>query len=211
MTRFLALAILSLFVFTSCGNKTETEQQHVSKYYDDGRARPVVAVGTVIDSTSYDLPWSLSEELTHLVQKQLSTNQNIFLASTDEIDEFLTNSDNPFDANVSWMKDRFEPNEFLVFLELINHNELKKDSITNLDMTVRIRIVDVRTKKPRVILQECLKDNYYIAKGSIKEDYQSTVWGSNEYDNSRMGMAHKQLAKDIADRISDYIALSKSR
>lgn len=209
MMRYIAIAILLLVTFVSCNNSTTTST--VSKFYDDGRSRPVVALSTVIDSTSYDIPWSLSEELTHLIKNQLSTNNNLFLSPTAEMESCLTNSDNPFDIDVTWMKDRFEQNEFLVFLELINHNEISKDAITNLDMSLRLRIVDVRGKNPIVILQETVNDNYYIAKGTIKEDYQNTTWGSAEYANSRMGMAHNQLAKEVASRISDYIALSKSR
>lgn len=207
--RYFLVTILSFLVFTSCSDKQS--DNNVSRFYDDGRARPVVAISSVIDSTSYDIPWSLSDELTHLITNQLSTNNNLFLSSTQEMDDSLTNSDNPFDVNIDWMKDRFEKEEFLVFLELLNHNELKKSNITNLDMSMRIKIVDVRGKEPKVILQECINDNYYIAKGSIKEDYQNIIWGSLEYANSRMGLAHKQLAKEITNRISDYIALSKSR
>ncbi|KKL62258.1 hypothetical protein LCGC14_2187020, partial [marine sediment metagenome] len=147
----------------------------------------------------------------YLIKSKLSNNKNLFLSSTEMMDESLTNTDDPFDVNVTWMKDRFDNSEFLVFLELLNHNELKKGTISNLEMSMRIRIVDVRAKEPKVILQECIDDNYYIAKGSIKENYQNTIWGSAEYANSRMGLAHKQLANEISERISDYIALSKSR
>ncbi len=210
MNKYFALAIFTLFLFSSCSNN-QSDNNNVSRFYDDGRARPVVAVSTVIDSTTYDLPWSLSEEFTYLIKNQLANNKNLFLSSTEVMDENLTNADNPFDINISWMKDRFNNSEFLVFLELLNHNELKKANISNLEMSMRLRIVDVRGKEPKIVLQECINDNYYIAKGSIKEDYQNTIWGSAEYANSRMGLAHKQLAKEISNRISDYIALSKSR
>jgi len=208
MMRYIALAIFSFLVFVSCDKSTN---QVTSRFYDDGRSRPIIAVSSVIDSTAYDLPWSLSEEFSQLIKSDLLNHSNLYLSSSDDIDSSLTNSDNPFDIDVSWMKDRFEKNEFLVFLELLKHDEIKKDTITNLDMTMRIRIIDVRSKQPKVILQECLNDNYYIAKGAIKADYQNNVWGSAEYHNSRMDMAHQQLAKQIASRISDYIALAKSR
>ncbi len=208
MMRYITIAIFSFLIFVSC-NKNSNKQ--VSRFYDDGRSRPVIAISSVIDSTSYDLPWSLSEELTQLIKDDLSTNKNIFISSTNEIDESLTNSDNPFDVNIDWMKNRFEQKEFLVFLELLKHDEIKKETFTNLDMTMRLRIVDVRAKEPKIILQECISDHYYIAKGAIKSDYQNVIWGSADYSNSRMSMAHKQLADQIANRISDYIALAKSR
>ena len=67
--RYIAIAILLLVTFVSCNNSTTTNT--ASRFYDDGRSRPVVALSTVIDSTSYDVPWSLSEELTHLIKNQL--------------------------------------------------------------------------------------------------------------------------------------------
>ncbi len=201
----LLLTITSLF-FISCSNNTT-----VSKFYDDGRSKPVIAISSVIDSTTYELPWSLSEEFTHLIKNNLSTHKNIFLSLSDDVDASLTNTDNPFDPDISWMQDKFDTNEFVVFLELIKHNDVAKPNAINLDMSMRLRIIDVRSKKPKIILQECINDNYYISKGSIQTDYQTTTWGSNEYVNSRMNLAHAQLAKEISKRIYDYIALSKSR
>lgn len=209
MMRYIAIAIFSFLFFVSCNNDSTNHQ--VSRFYDDGRSRPIIAISSVIDSTSCEMPWSLSEELTQLIRTNLGTNKNIYISSTEEMDEILTNSDNPFDVNINWMKNRFEQNEFLVFLELLKHEEIKKDTITNLDMSMRLRIIDVRAKEPKIILQECINDNYYVAKGAIKTDYRNVVWGTSEFSNSRMGMAHKQLANQIASRISDYIALAKSR
>ncbi|MFA6118873.1 MAG: CT253 family lipoprotein [Parachlamydiales bacterium] len=207
--RYLISAFFVLIACVSCSN--DTANQQVSRFYDDGRSRANVSVSSVMDSTSYDVPWSLSEEFTQLIKNNLASNKNFYLSSAEAVDSSLTNSDNPFDININWMKDRFENSEFLVFLELIKHDEEKNDNATNLEMTMRIRVVDVRAKEPKIILQECIDDNYYIAKGAIKTDYQNTVWGTDEYVNSRMGMAHNQLANDVAKRISEYIALAKSR
>ena len=206
--RYIAIAIFSLFIFVSCN---DSKNNDISRFYDDGRSRPIVAISSIIDSSSYELPWSLSEELTQSVLTNLCVNKNLFISSTSEMDESLSNSDNPFDVNIDWMKNRFEHKEFIVFLELLKHDEIKGKNHTNLDMAVRLKIIDMRTKEPKVILQECICDNYYITKGSSKSDYQNVVWGSSNYPGSRMGMAHNQLAKQIANRISDYIALAKSR
>jgi hypothetical protein len=211
MLRSTFIVIISAFVLASCSDSSQNDTVTSSKYYDDGRAKPVVAISSIVDSSNYDISWSLSEELSYLLKSKLSKNKNIFLTAPTEIDDVLTNSDNPFDVNINWMKERFQNHEFLVFLELLNHNELVKDNITNLEMSMRVRIIDVRGKEPKIVLQECVNDNYYIAKGSIKEDYQTATWGTLEYANSRMGLAHNQLTKELANRISDYIELSKSR
>lgn len=206
--RYIAIAIFSFLFFVSCNNGTNKQ---VSKFYDDGRARPQVAISSVIDSSSYELPWSLSEEFTNLIKTDLSSNKSVYVASANDVDESLTNTDNPFDVSVDWMKNRFEKNEFIVFLELLKHDEIKKENYSNLEMTMRVRIIDVRAKEPKIVLQESLSDNYYVAKGAIRTDYQNVVWGTSDYSNSRMGMAHQQLASQIANRILDYVVLSKSR
>jgi len=199
------LLILTSIMFVSCDNSTST-----SRYYDDGRSKPVLAINTVIDSTSYDLPWSLSEEFSNMITKNLSTNKNIYINDGETVDKLLA-SENPFTPDISWMKNKFNPNEFVVFLELIKHENQKEKNGTNLGMAMRLRIVDVRSTTPKVVLQESIKDNFFIAKGDFSENYQRVVYGSNEYKTTRMGMAHEHLAKHISDRISDYIALSKSR
>jgi len=76
---------------------------------------------------------------------------------------------------------------------------------------MRIRAVDLRGNKPKVILQELVKDSYYISKNVLHTDYDIIVWGVDEYLSSPMGLAHLSFSKEIAERISDYILLAKSR
>ncbi len=206
--RYIALMCLAFIMF-SCENTTSFT--NVSKFYDDGRARPVVAVTHVVDSTSYDVPWSLSDEFSQLIRDNLANNPNLYLTDQAEIDQLVSSADNPFNPDIAWMKEKFDNNEFVVFLELIKHDDAKSSNVTNLDMSMRVKVVDVRSKEPKILLQETVNDNYYISKGSISSDYSLTTWGSEEFENSRMGMAHKQIAKEITSRISDYISLAKSR
>lgn len=205
--RYLALMILSLMI-VSCSNKNTTT---VSKFYEDGRSRPIVALAPVVDSSSYELPWSLSEEFTSLIRANLSKNKSIFIADSDDVANAITSLDNPFNPDISWMGERFDQNEFVVFLELVKHSNTKVNKATNLDMIMRVKVIDVRGKKPKVVLQENVTDKYYIEKGTYKSDYNNVRWGSREFQESRMGMAHMQLAKDIAARVSEYVSLSKSR
>ena len=209
MNRSILFVLSSALLLMACSS-TKTNQ-NVSKYYDDGRSRPVVGISSVIDSTSYELPWSLSEEFTTLVRNNLSKNTKLFLSSVDDVDVALSSTDNPFGKDISWMGSRFDDNEFIVFLELIKHDDIAKSNAKDLDMSIRVRIIDVRSKNPKIVLQEVLKDTYNIEKGSYVSDYRKNYWGSQEYDNSRMALAHKQLANQVAQRISEYISLSKSR
>ena len=192
-------------------------QDSTTRYHEDGRAKPVVAVASMIDTTSFDAPWSLSEELTTMVVERVGRSGQIYVVSKED-DAF---DENPFGQDLSWMKRDFQEQEFAVFLELVEHeaapaNKLKQnlppqEVSINLNMAVRLRVVDLRGAVPKIVLQEMVRDTYFIPKTLIPTDYSIAVWGTDEYRKSPMGIAHEQLVQEIAARVSDYILLAKSR
>ena len=119
------------------------------------------------------------------------------------------------------MKQEFDAHEFAVFLELVEHEmvSISRDKTAsfpqeipqNLKMGVRVRVIDLRGAAPKIVLQEMIRDSYYIPKTLIPTDYNAVVWGSEEYMKSSMGIAHTHIAQEIANRVSDYILLAKSR
>lgn len=200
----------------SCSQNNE----QMSRYHEDGRAKPVIAVASMIDTTSFDCPWSLSEELTSMIVQQMGQGGKIFVHSTPEF-PFV---ENPFGNDLSWVKREFHNEEFVVFLELVEHantpvlkgnktpaNLSPQEVSTNLEMAVRIRVIDVRGSAPKIVLQEIVRDSYYIPKTLIPVDYNQIVWGSDDYRKTPMSIAHIQLAQEITARLSDYILLAKSR
>jgi hypothetical protein len=78
-------------------------------------------------------------------------------------------------------------------------------------MAVKMRVVDLRGYKPKIVLQEMIRDTYYIPKNAIPVDYKICGWGTDDFIKSPMGLAHSQLVLEISSRISDYIQLAKSR
>jgi hypothetical protein len=197
----------------------QQNQEEYTKFYDDGTTRPSVAIVPVIDSTSSELSWSLSEEFTTTINNFISQRNALFCASNEEVDNQLNYTNNPFDGNISWVKNSFSANEFVVFLELIKHDNKVIDAkitknnskATNLDMAMRIRIIDLRKETPKIVLQEKIAQNYYIPKNLLNIDYSKITWGSKEFKTSHMNNAHTNFSKDIANRINDYILLSKAR
>ncbi|MBI5346588.1 MAG: hypothetical protein HZB76_05555 [Chlamydiae bacterium] len=203
------LALLVIVLLSSCENKNSVS----TRFFEDGSIKPSVALAPVVDSTSYDLPWSLSDEFSTLLRNQLIQKQDLYVVPKEHTEELNSSSDTPFGSDISWVKERYAANEFVVFAELIQHNTnpAKKDpTSTNLNMAIRVRVIDNRGETPKIILQECLNENYYIARNSAQMDYNSTTWGTKEYENSRMGVAHFTLAEDLVERIYDYVLL-KSR
>ncbi|HSX26909.1 MAG TPA: CT253 family lipoprotein [Chlamydiales bacterium] len=211
--RYLSAVMLSVLA-VSC-NRSGDE---VSRFHEDGRAKPAVAVASMIDTTSFDAPWSLSEELTTMISNQLSLGGLIYVQSQEE----LPFSENPFSGgDLSWMKREFQGKEFVIFLELVEHEAVpasKTKNIvtphevsTNLNMAIRLRVVDLRNETPKIVLQEMIRDSYFIPKTLIPTDYSRVVWGTEDYRKSPMGIAHAQIVQEITTRISDYILLAKSR
>lgn len=217
MRKWLFLCASSLLIF-SCKNQNQKEEI-TTRYHDDGRAKPVVSVIPVIDSTNYDLSWSLSEEFTSMIKSNILAKGSLYLPN---INYSIPYNHHPFSNDLNWIKNSFPSNEFVVFLELIQHendpirkNFHKESSIAdggmNLNMAMRIRILDLRSEKPQIVLQEVIKDSYYLSKNFVMDDYKRIQWGNKDYLTTPMGLAHGQISKDIVERINDYVTLAKSR
>lgn len=208
--RYLWLVVIGL---TACSHSGID----ISRYHEDGRAKPIVAIAPMIDTTSFDGAWSLSEEFTSMIVNQLSQPGEIFVQKQED----FPFSENPFSGgDLTWMKREFQNQEFVVFLELVEHESIpaiktKKhpalgEVSTNLNMAVRLRVIDLRGS-PKIVLQEMVRDSYFVPKTLLPTDYSVAVWGTGEYAKSPMGIAHMQLVGEISNRISDYILLAKSR
>jgi hypothetical protein len=212
--RYLIALVFSL-ALTACSKHVN----ELTRFHEDGRAKPVVTVASVIDATSFDVPWSLSEELTGLFTNRISAGKSLYVVRKDDV----TYTENPFGPDLSWMKREFPNNEFVVFLELMEHEnvpvaknnkkliEVPFETSVHLKMGVRLRVVDLRNAAPQIVLQEMIRDSYFIPKSDIPTNYTTVVWGSEEYSKSPMGIAHEQLVEEIARRVSEYIHLAKSR
>lgn len=212
--RFLIAAALTL-VLGACSHK----ENDLSRFHEDGRAKPIVTVASVIDATSSDLPWSLSEELTTMFVNRLSKGGSIFVVRNNDV----VYTENPFSPEMSWMKREFPNHEFVVFLELAEHEnvpvakdnkkvlEVPFETSIDLKMSVRIRVVDVRGAIPQIVLQEIVRDSYFIPRTLVPADYTVAVWGTDEYSKSPMGIAHTQIIEEITNRVREYVYLAKSR
>jgi len=77
-------------------------------------------------------------------------------------------------------------------------------------MTMRIRIFDLRSSKPQIILQELIHQSHLIPKPSDLMRANPDRWKKMTFNVSPMGLAHSQLSKEVSKRIEDYILLSQS-
>lgn len=219
--RSLLASLASLILLTGCSHSTSSEP--MTRYHDDGRAKPMVALLPISDKSETELPWNLSEELTYSVYNRVAK-RGVFWINT--FAECVQNakrihpSHNFFSKDVSWVKEYFPDHEFVVFCELVEHDIHERapsnsflDRITpsnELEMAVRIRVLDVR-EEPRVILQEVVTQKNMINKQTALDQQDPEQWKHLTYSISPLGYSHSQFSKEIVRRIEEYIILAKSR
>ncbi len=221
LKRFGISLTLCLILF-GCSSNGNYDQ--VTRFHDDGRAKPVVAFIPVFDRSNAQVGWSLSDEFTDQLRGRLHKQNSFYLNTPDEINQIVANlsaEDNPFSTNTDWIKDAFDHHEFVVFAELVEHDiHLKPlkgnfvDKITpssELSLSMRVRVFDLRGSHPEVILQEFVHQNYLIPKPSNLNNPNPEKWKKVTFIVSPMGLAHTQFSKEIIKRIENYILLSKSQ
>lgn len=220
MRKCLALC-MSALCLVSCGSDQESSQ---TLFHDDGRVKPKVSLVNVYDSSQSDLSWSLSEEFTTSIESRFFQHKKLFISRdfnslTDP--SILQTSSNPFMGEVEWVKELRSNTEFVVFMELLEHNYHPNDKENGffnnpnnrafeLNLAMRIKVVDMRGDRPLVILSEVIRQTNSIPWQFASIDYDSTVWGKTTFSLSPMGLAHSSFAKKIAAQIEDYILLAKT-
>lgn len=208
-----SIVIATALLFFSCHRNSSNEE--MSRFHEDGRVKPAVAVASVIDTTPFDVSWSLSEEFTNSIMQQIARGKQIYVHAQAQ----SPFSQNPFGSDLSWMKREFHTEEFVAFLELVEHEFIpvkqkglsEKESSLNLNMAVRLRVIDLRGAFPKIVLQEMIRDSYFIPKSVAPCDYSIDTWGTEGFRKTPMGIAHAQITQEISSRISEYILLAKSR
>lgn len=215
----LFLAVGLMFLVGACQKDNKSADQ--ARFYENGLAKPIVALVPMIDSSRSELSWNLSDEMTALVHYRLLQKNKMYLVDEEKIGSILKKvkeSNNPFDTDLNWVKRSFLGNEFVVFMELLSHDETSlvkegmnaSDAPSELSMRVRVRVIDLREEQPKIVLQEIIQDVHLLPKQFNQTNASQVEWGKENYSISPIGMAHTQLSKEIASRLEDYILLSTS-
>jgi hypothetical protein len=205
-----------LFAAVGCNKNENNESAYLQQ-----KAKPLVAFFPIFDRTeNAGVSWNLSDELTTGVQRKLAQKGDFSFVANEQVRAMtkkIVGERDPFAADVSWMKRQFKGAEFVVFSEVLEHEEVPvsyinvQSSPANLNMSVKVRIVDLRAENPRIVLQEILHESYHIPKQFTKENFRQIAWGKENYHVSPVGIAHSKLIKEIASRIDDYVSLAAGR
>jgi hypothetical protein len=212
-----SIAVLSSVLFLlSCSHKASDSS--VSHIYASPKAPSVkIAVIPVINNTKCSLPWSLSEELSTTLCQRLTRKTNLTLYPSEKIAvavKKLKKSNNPFSPDPSWTQSAFTGNDFVVFLELIEHEErpsslhAPESSSAQFQMSMRLRMVALKGAEVKTVLQEMIHENHAITEPFNQYHFHQVSWDHPAFSVSPMGLAHQSLIEQIAKRIEDYVALN---
>lgn len=189
-------------------------------FHDDGTPKPKVALLAVIDTTQVCIPWDVSREINDRLRYQAMCNGELFLLSENEVAGRLQGSElfNYFDTDFSYVS-RFGGSDYVVALELIEHDVVPYEKgmcLSNLpmqkyrwqailQMKLRLRVIDVRCNKPKILLQEIFASDYAIPLGCEYLDYSRCGWGSSAFADTPWGRAHARMISDLVCRIETVI------
>lgn len=213
----IALLLCLALAAASCQHGTQTAQ---ARFFQDGRQKPTVAVVPVIDNTPPSVEWDLSEEMTQEISNRLLNKARLYLTPRSNVESFISNlrhSQNPFAFDTSWVKQAFADQDFVVFMELIEHSEKPIKSspeedpklcAAELNISLRVRVLDLRGEQTKVVLQEIIHQSNHLPRQFNKYNFFQDSWGDCDFPISTLGLAHAQLTKDVAERIEDYILLA---
>lgn len=194
------------------------------RYYDDGREKPIVTLIPIFNRIDLPFVWDVATELTTQLRNDIEKKGSLFLSDEETcraVTSSLTDEEQPFSKDFSWVKSFFQKEQFIVFLELVEHEispqstripfsqEVKSTYL--LKMLVRARIIDLRSSKPSIILQEFIRYSHKIPTNSLQIDYEKNCFGTPNYSSTPIAVGHRGLCKEIAKRLEDYILLAKSK
>lgn len=188
-------------------------------YQRTGRQKAIVAVLPFIDHTSeHHFSWDLAREFTDEVRKRVFDSNKIYLlrdAGSFELAKQF-NTPDPKTIPESAFKE-LGASEFVVVGELIDQKQIpyglpkSRDNSSLeevgavLSLALRVRVIDVRHEKPKIILQEILNHEHVVARAYINTDYSKAPWGSEAFERTPMGIAHNRLVRELLARVEAYV------
>ena len=115
----------------------------------------------------------------------------------------LKSHQHPFDVDFSWVKKAFADDEFVVFLELVEHDEVLRrergkaiDPSTcsaDLNLKMRVRVFDLRGQEAVPILQEIVQDCHFIPQQFTTVNFLQTPWGDESFTLSPLGLCSRRV------------------
>lgn len=208
MMKILLSIVLSL-IAVGCGPR----YVDYFPYHDDGRPKPKVVLLPVLDESTADLPWDVSQELTNSMRYEIMNNGELYLWSQEEVDkQIVTTGQVDFFTDESMLAQNFCGADFVILAEFLEQKDpcesgrlIQYAPCREVVIKTRIKIVDIRGNQPRIVQQEIFKNTYIVASEFDRRKAGNTVAGSAAYKETPIGSAHQRLVCDVVDRMEKVI------
>jgi len=171
----------------------------------------------VVDhSRDVGIPWSISHELTEEVCARIDGVKQIYLlrdVGTRQIAERLT-APNPSLIDQDAVAG-LANTEFVVSTEVIEQTKKQRGATvqdreaTQVSLTLRVRILDIRGEHPRLLLQEVLEQEHMASHMDLEKEYALASWGTEAFSKTSMGQAHSRLVRKLCSRVQSYIEAAR--
>ncbi|MBA3238211.1 MAG: hypothetical protein H0T62_07695 [Parachlamydiaceae bacterium] len=220
MMRLIFACFLSLLTFGCTTNISAPRYVEHIPYHVDGSEKPKIIFLPVVDSSESFVPWDIKAEFNNALRYQAISCGDLYAVPEKEVLAYLQTEGciEAFDEDLSFAN-RFCGNDYVVALELIEHALIpfERGKIyppippqtyswrSVLQMKMRLRILDLRSGTPRILLQEIFTSNYAIPLSAECMDYNANCWGSKAFPSTPWGLAHKRLVCDLMFRIETAI------
>lgn len=192
------VAFITLCLVCSCEkNKEETPPSSIT-----ASTIPKVAFASIQDHAKHSLDWNVLEELSELIFERFKKQETFAVVKTKNLSKQLS-----LPLNFDHLKEVLHCNDFVVFMELIEHQEILKESSRHLEILLRLQVIDLRELSSNVILREVIHDSHFMPNSA---HFTQVSWKEEGYEVSPIGMAHLHFAKKVARRIEDIIHLTKT-
>ena len=221
MSRIAITGMLIALAAAGC-NQNNTSDTQTAFQSAHSPSKPLVTLVPVINSTQAQVEWNLSDELSSEIFYQLSQSKELALVAPNRVRttvKKLKNEQNPFGTDILWVKQAFATDQFVVFLELTEHDEVLRqerkkisapeECAADLNMSMRVRVFDVRGEEPKVVLQELIHDSHFVPRPFTHVNFYQTSWEDDNFAITPLGLAHAQFTKEISSRLKEYILLTQ--
>jgi len=206
MMKLILSTLITLFA-VGCGGPRYVEY---FPHHDDGTPKPKVALIPVVDSSKSGLTWDMSRELSEGIYYELMNSGQIYVMQPQEIGPIWNQrgSIDFFAPDMSFAKD-FACADFVVAMELVDHTVKSVDSCNRvLTLNMRLRVMDVRYDKPRVVLYELVKADYQAAIPS-NDVTGGASWGDRGYSLTPCAKCHQRMIDNVAARLEQVLWSAK--
>lgn len=182
-------------------------------YHDDGTPKPKVALMPVIDSSKSGMPWDVSLELSEAVYSELMNCGEVYALLPQEVGPVWAKraSIDYFGNDMSYCKE-FKSADFIVAMELIqNDSTVEPDHPCNqiLTMRMRLKVIDVRCDKPRLVLYEIVKAEFITSPKYHPNEYEPICWGCSGFDKTPCGIVHQRMVCALTKRLEEVLWSAK--